>query len=164
MENLLLEFQSKIARISLDFQRYLINQIDLNNRLIAIKGARGAGKTTLLLQIAKLYLPLPSTLYVSLDHVYFLYNKLYDLAKRFAQFGGTHLLLDEVHKYSNWSIEIKLIYDIFPDLSLIFTSSSILEIYKSESDLSRRAVSSYSKELSFREFISLEIKKGFPVY
>jgi len=164
MENLLLEFQSKIARISLDFQRYLINQIDLNNRLIAIKGARGAGKTTLLLQIAKLYLPLPSTLYVSLDHVYFFDNKLYDLAKRFAQFGGTHLLLDEVHKYSNWSREIKLIYDNFPDLSVIFTSSSILEIYKSESDLSRRAVSYYLKELSFREFISLEIKKGFPVY
>jgi len=164
MESLLLEFQSKIARISLDFQRYLINQIDLNNRLIAIKGARGAGKTTLLLQIAKLYLPLPSTLYVSLDHVYFFDNKLYDLAKRFAQFGGTHLLLDEVHKYSNWSREIKLIYDNFPDLSVIFTSSSILEIYKSESDLSRRAVSYYLKELSFREFISLEIKKGFPVY
>jgi predicted AAA+ superfamily ATPase len=164
MESLLLEFQSKIARIALDIQRYLVHQIDLNNRLIVIKGARGAGKTTLLLQIAKLHLPLKSTLYISLDHIYFFDNKLYDLAKQFAQFGGTHLLLDEVHKYPNWSREIKLIYDNFPELNVLFTSSSMLEIYKSESDLSRRAVSYYLKELSFREFLTFETKKIFPAY
>ncbi|WP_037495210.1 ATP-binding protein [Sphingobacterium deserti] len=159
METLLLEFQTKIARISLDIQRYLVHQMDLSNRLIVVKGARGAGKTTLLLQLAKLYLPVQSTLYVSLDHIYFFENKLYDLAKQFAQFGGTHLLLDEVHKYPSWSREIKLVYDNFPDLNVIFTSSSLLEIYKSESDLSRRAVSYYLKELSFREFITFETKK-----
>jgi predicted AAA+ superfamily ATPase len=164
MENLLLEFQSKIARISLDIQRYLVRQIDLSNRLIVVKGARGAGKTTLLLQLAKLHLPLSSTLYVSLDHIYFFDNKLYDLAKQFTQFGGTHLLLDEVHKYPNWSREIKLIYDNFPELNVIFTSSSLLEIYKSESDLSRRAVSYFLKELSFREFLSFEVNKTFPAY
>ncbi|RST26072.1 AAA family ATPase [Chryseobacterium lacus] len=164
MENLLLEFQSKIARISLDIQRYLVHQMDLRNRLIAVKGARGAGKTTLLLQVAKLHLPLSSTLYVSLDHIYFFDNKLYDLAKQFTQFGGTHLLLDEVHKYPNWSREIKLIYDNFPELNVIFTSSSMLEIYKSESDLSRRAVTYFLKELSFREFLSFEVNKTFPAY
>lgn len=164
MENLLLEFQSKIARISLDIQRYLVHQMDLRNRLIAVKGARGAGKTTLLLQLAKLHLPLSSTLYVSLDHIYFFDNKLYDLAKQFTQFGGTHLLLDEVHKYPNWSREIKLIYDNFPELNVIFTSSSMLEIYKSESDLSRRAVAYFLKELSFREFLSFEVNKTFPAY
>lgn len=164
MESLLLEFQTKIAGTSLDIQRYLVHQMDLNNRLIAVKGARGAGKTTLLLQVAKLHLPLKSTLYVSLDHIYFFDNKLYDLAKQFAQFGGTHLLLDEVHKYPNWSREIKLIYDNFPELTVIFTSSSMLEIYKSESDLSRRAITYYLKELSFREFIRFETKKIFPVY
>src|SRR5690606_28403482 len=164
MESLLLEFQAKINKVSLDIQRYLVSGIDLNNRLIAVKGARGAGKTTLLLQLAKLYLPLNSTLYVSLDHIYFFDNKLYDLAKRFVQFGGTHLLLDEVHKYPDWSREIKLIYDNFPELSVIFTSSSMLEIYKSESDLSRRVVTYYLKELSFREFILFETGKNFPVY
>lgn len=164
MESLALEFQSKIARISLDIQRYLLHQIDLNNRLIAIKGARGAGKTTLLLQLAKLQLPLPSTLYVSLDHIYFFDNKLYDLAKQYAQFGVVYLLLDEVHKYPNWSREIKVIYDNFPELTIIFTSSSMLEIYKSESDLSRRAVTYYLKELSFREFIMFETKQTFPAY
>jgi len=164
MEDLLLEFQTKIARISLGFQRYLVHQIDVNNRLIAVKGARGAGKTTLLLQVAKLHLPLKSTLYVSLDHIYFFDGKLYNLAKQFVQFGGTHLLLDEVHKYPNWSREIKLIYDNFPDLNVIFTSSSMLEIYKSESDLSRRAVTYYLKELSFREFLAFEIQNVFPAY
>lgn len=164
MEVLLLEFQKKIAQTSVEVQRYLAHQMDLKNRLIAIKGARGAGKTTLLLQLAKLHLPLQSTLYVSLDHIYFFDIKLYDLAKQFAQFGGTHLLLDEVHKYQNWSREIKLIYDNLPELNVIFTSSSMLEIYRSESDLSRRAISYDLKELSFREFIIFETKKVFPSY
>ncbi|MDP5001230.1 MAG: AAA family ATPase [Flavobacterium sp.] len=156
MEELQFEFQQKIAHVSLQFQRYLIQDIDLNNRLIAIKGARGSGKTTLLLQLAKLQLDINNTLYVSLDHIYFFEHKLYNLAKEFVNFGGTHLLLDEVHKYPNWSRELKLIYDNFPNLSVIFTSSSMLEIYKSESDLSRRAISYNLKELSFREFIALE--------
>lgn len=164
MEELLLEFQVKIARVSLDIQRHLVHQMDLSNRLIAVKGARGAGKTTLLLQLAKLFLPLQSTLYTSLDHIYFFEEKLYDLAKQFALFGGTHLLLDEVHKYPNWSREIKLIYDNFPELNVIFTSSSILEIYRSESDLSRRSVTYYLKELSFREFIMFETRKTLPAY
>lgn len=164
MENLLLEFQERITRTSLKLERYLIDEIDLNNRLIAIKGARGAGKTTLILQLAKKHLPLNTTLYVSLDHIYFFENKLYDLAKKFSQFGGKHLLLDEVHKYPNWSREIKLIYDNFPELNVIFTSSSMLEIYKSESDLSRRAVTYDLKALSFREFIAFETQKVLPVY
>lgn len=164
MELLLLEFQKKIAQTTLNIQRYLVDIIDLNDRLIAVKGARGSGKTTLLLQVAKLHLPLKSTLYVSLDHIYFFEHKLYDLAKQFAQFGGTHLLLDEVHKYPDWSREIKLIYDNFPELNVIFISSSMLEIYKSESDLSRRAVAYYLKELSFREFIAFETNTKLPDY
>jgi len=164
MDDLLIEFQTKISRLSLSFQRSLISQIDLSNRLIAIKGARGAGKTTLLLQVAKLYFPVKTTLYISLDHIYFYENKLYDLARQFVQFGGTHLLLDEVHKYPNWSREIKLIYDNFPELKVLFTSSSMLEIYKSESDLSRRAITYNLKEMSFREFIEFETQQEFPVY
>lgn len=156
MEELQFEFSQKIAQVSLDFQRYLVHEIDLENRLIAIKGARGSGKTTLLLQIAKQKFDLSKTLYVSLDHIYFFENKLYYLAKEFSDTGGENLLLDEVHKYPNWSRELKLIYDNFPSLNVIFTSSSMLEIYKAESDLSRRAISYSLKELSFREFISLE--------
>lgn len=163
MEELQFEFQQKISQLSLDFQRYLVNGIDLKNRLIAIKGARGSGKTTLLLQVAKQKLDTNKTLYVSLDHIYFFENKLYYLAKEFSDNGGENLLLDEVHKYPNWSREIKLIYDNFPSLKVIFTSSSMLEIYKAESDLSRRAVAYNLKELSFREFIALETGMELPV-
>jgi predicted AAA+ superfamily ATPase len=162
MEELKYEFQQKIAQLSLLFERYLVEKIDLNNRLIAIKGARGSGKTTLLFQIAKKKFDLSKTLYVSLDHIYFFENKLYYLAKEFSDNGGEYLLLDEVHKYPNWSRELKLIYDNFPSLNVIFTSSSMLEIYKAESDLSRRAVSYNLKELSFREFIALETEIELP--
>ncbi len=161
MEDLILEHESRLAHVSTQFKRYLFQSLDLDNRLVAIKGARGTGKTTLLLQIAKEYLGDKKTLYVSLDHIYFYENRLYELAKQFEQYGGTHLLLDEVHKYPNWSREIKLIYDNFPKLSVIFTSSSMLEIYKSESDLSRRAVSYHLKALSFREFIAFETGHEF---
>ena len=164
MEDLFLEYQVKLTQVSTKFKRYLFQSIDLNNRLIAIKGARGVGKTTLLLQIAKEKLANTKTLYISLDHIYFYENKIYELAKKFEQFGGSHLLLDEVHKYPNWSREIKLIYDNFPKLSIIFTSSSMIEIYKSESDLSRRAVSYNLKELSFREFIEFETEQHFSAH
>ncbi len=164
MEKLLEEFQEKISKTTLDFQRYLIDEIDYDNQLIAIKGARGSGKTTLLLQHAKKNLNLKTCLYVSLDHLFFLENTLVSLAESFSKIGGTHLLLDEVHKYPNWSREIKLIYDGFPDLNVIFTSSSMLEIYKSESDLSRRAITYDLKELSFREFIKFETKIDFPAH
>lgn len=164
MDSLILEHQVKLTQINTKFKRYLFHAIDLNNRLIAIKGARGAGKTTLLLQLAKEKLLNKEALYISLDHIYFYENKLYELAKKFEQFGGSHLLLDEVHKYPNWSREIKLIYDNFPKLSIIFTSSSMIEIYKSESDLSRRAVSYNLKELSFREFIEFETEQKFSAH
>lgn len=164
MEDLILEFQQRLRTINNVFERYLIKEIDFTNRLIVIKGARGAGKTTLLFQIAKYYLPTKECLYVSLDHIYFYNQTLYDFAKNYELLGGKYLLLDEVHKYPNWSREIKLIYDNLPSLQVIFTSSSLLQIYQSESDLSRRAVSYQLKELSFREFIALESKVNLPVY
>lgn len=164
MEELAQEFQKKLRTIDNNFQRYLVSTLDLDNRLIAIKGSRGSGKTTLLLQLAKYQLDTERSLYISLDHIYFYDQKLYDLAKQFEQFGGKYLLIDEVHKYSNWSREIKLIYDNFPDLQVIFTSSSLLQIYQSESDLSRRAVTYHLKELSFREFIALETKHNLPIF
>lgn len=164
MENLITEFQARMAVFSMPFKRSLYDDIDLKNRLIAIKGARGTGKTTLLLQLAKHKLKAQHTLYVSLDHLFFYDNNLYDLAKQFEQHGGTHLLLDEVHKYPRWSREIKLIYDNLPNLSILFTSSSVLELYKSESDLSRRMVSYNLNELSFREFIMLETGHELPIY
>ncbi len=144
-------------------ERYLLTVIDWKNRLIGIKGARGSGKTTLLLQRIKFKLSKDYTpLYVSLDNLFFLENTLVSLAKEFVLRGGTHLFLDEVHKYPRWSRELKLIYDQYPDLKTVFTSSSMLEIDKGESDLSRRAMTYNLKELSFREFMLFETGYKLP--
>jgi len=156
MEDLLEEFQARLVRVPEIHKRYLFDSIDITDRLIAVKGARGVGKTTLLLQLAKFKLPAKSSLYISLEHIYFYDHNLYELARQFEAYGGKYLLLDEVHKYTNWSREIKLIYDNYPALTLIFTSSSILELNKSEADLSRRMVAYDLAELSFREFIHFE--------
>jgi predicted AAA+ superfamily ATPase len=163
MEVILAKSARKIGNVSLDFKRYLYHEINKTNRLIAIKGARGTGKTTLLLQLAKDY-NLDEVLYVALDDLFFSDNTLYSLAENFAKIGGKILLVDEVHKYPNWSRELKLIYDDFPSLKVIFTSSSLLDIYKGESDLSRRAVTYNLAELSFREYLLFYEKIALPVF
>jgi len=161
MQNLLIKSEKKINAVTSEFHRYLFNKINYSNRLIAILGARGTGKTTMLLQIAQKFKEKES-LYVALDDLFFTDNNLYDLAEEFYKTGGELLLLDEVHKYPQWSREIKLIYDDFPGLNVIFTSSSVLDIYKGESDLSRRAVNYHLKELSFREYLELFEKIKLP--
>ncbi len=164
MEKLLLLSQRKVQETSLEFQRFLLDKIDWEERLIGILGARGSGKTTLLLQHLKKDLPKDGTAsYVSLDDFYFTENKLIDFAEYFHLQGGRILLLDEIHRYPTWSRELKLIYDNFPGLKVVFTSSSILEIYKGEADLSRRLVSYNLPELSLREFIQLEKGIKLPV-
>ncbi|WP_026451004.1 ATP-binding protein [Aequorivita capsosiphonis] len=146
-------------------ERYLLKEIDWSQRLIGVKGARGSGKTTLLLQQIKFHLsPSDKALYTSLDNLYFLNHTLIGLAEEFALQGGTHLFLDEVHKYPNWSRELKLIYDQLPSLKVIFTSSSILEINKGESDLSRRAVKYILKEMSFREYLNIKHNLDLPSF
>ena len=162
MEILLEKSARKINNVSIAFKRYLYNEINKSNRLIAIKGARGTGKTTLLLQLAKDYKS-DEVLYVALDDLFFSENTIYGLAEKFTKIGGKIILIDEVHKYPNWSRELKLVYDDFLDLKVIFTSSSILDIYKGESDLSRRAVTYNLAELSFREYLLLYEKIELPV-
>jgi uncharacterized protein len=162
MEKLVEKSARKINNVPVAFKRYLYHEINKSNRLIAIKGARGTGKTTLLLQLAKDYNS-DEVLYVALDDLFFSENTLYSLAEKFAKIGGKIILIDEVHKYPNWSRELKLVYDDFTNLKVIFTSSSILEIYKGESDLSRRAVTYNLAELSFREYLLLYEKIELPV-
>jgi predicted AAA+ superfamily ATPase len=131
-----------------------MDDIDWSNRFIGIKGARGVGKTTLLFQFIKVKDLSPAeTLYISLDDLYFTENKLYDLTEQFVNEGGKHLLVDEVHRYPNWSSELKNIYDAFSDLQVIFTGSSLIHIEKARGDLSRRAVIYELQGLSYREFL-----------
>ncbi|MCX6327852.1 MAG: AAA family ATPase [Bacteroidia bacterium] len=161
-------FQFSVSRINsaeTSFKRYLWKKINWNNRLIAITGARGVGKTTLLLQYIKENLnerP-DEVIYVNMDDLYFSKNALVDFADNFVKRGGNYLFLDEVHKYKNWSQEIKNCYDYFPDLKIVLTGSSALNIYKGKADLSRRAMLYKLHGLSFREFIALKYNYIFPV-
>lgn len=165
LTNLLLQSNSIIEQVTLKFERYLLSKINWNNRLIAIKGARGSGKTTLILQyIAKNLQTDHTVLYISMEDMYFYQNTLISLADEFVLNGGKNLFLDEVHKYPNWAREIKLIYDKHKNLKIVFTSSSILEIYKAKYDLSRRAVEYYLKELSLREYVELNSGISLPAY
>ncbi len=157
MERLVQQFLRRVGNVSTDFKRYLFDEINWNDRLIAIKGSRGVGKTTMLLQYIKLNRELDEqTLYVSLDDIFFQAQTLVDLVDEFYTNGGKFLYLDEVHKYDNWSTEIKNIYDNYDDLYIVFTSSSVLEINKGDADLSRRVVAYELKGLSFREYLNLE--------
>lgn len=154
----------KIRDTSVTFVRFLINAIDWGNRLIGISGARGAGKTTLILQYLKNNFGFSEeAIYLELDHIYFAENSLYDYAKQFEKEGGVILFLDEVHKYKNWSHDLKLIYDNLPALKVIFTSSSALEIYKGSHDLSRRVILYQLPGLSLREFVQLKYEYKLPL-
>lgn len=165
MDALKEKHRKKIANISLEFIRSTMDSIDWNSRLIGIRGARGVGKTTLLLQYIRKYYPSdPLVLYVSMDDIYFSDNSLIDLAEQFARAGGKHLFLDEVHKYPKWSQEIKNIYDDLPELKVVFTGSSLLEIINARADLSRRAVSYKMQGLSYREYLGLKHSLQIPVY
>src|SRR5690625_3583524 len=157
IDSLLQKSTRKIRDANVSFHRYLYNRIDWSDRLIIIKGARGVGKTTLLLQHIKEQFGITDeVLYASLDNLWFTDNNLTDLVEQFYQLGGSHLFLDEVHKYPGWSQEVKNIYDDYPDLQIVLTSSSALQIYDGKGDLSRRGIVYEMQELSLREFIALK--------
>ncbi len=161
----LFDFSNHMTQtMSYGVHRVLLDEIDWNLRLIVIKGARGVGKTTLMLyKMQQLGLKQNETLYVSCDHLYFLEHKLFDTVRQFHRSGGKIIFIDEVHKYDDWSREIKNIYDTFPTLKVVISSSSILNLIKGNGDLSRRAAIYELNGLSFREFIQIESGKRLPV-
>ena len=150
--------------VSDDFVRYLHDEIDWTAQLIAILGARGVGKTTMLLQHIKRFNSLEDTLFVYADNIYFTKHTLFDLALDFYKNGGRHLYIDEIHKYRNWSQEIKNIYDSIPQLQVIYTGSSILDLEQGGADLSRRKLQYYMYGMSFREYIQLRYHIQIPVH
>lgn len=155
MQELLQKSDRLIDAAPLQLQRKIPGNINWEWRLNSIVGARGTGKTTLLLQRAKgLKTQKQEVLYVSLDDLYFTENNLVGLAKKFEQSGGKYLFVDEVHKYPGWARELKNIYDTYPGLILAFSGSSILEIFRQDVDLSRRALIYELPGLSFREFLA----------
>lgn len=165
MDILVEKFRKKLNYVSVDFIRNAMDEVPWNHRLTGIKGARGTGKTTLVLQYIKMNYPnSEDVLYVSLDDIWFTANTLSDLTSRFVKFGGKYLFLDEVHKYPTWAQELKNIYDDYPDLHIVFTGSSLLEILNARADLSRRAIVYRMQGLSFREYLQLETGISFKAY
>ena len=146
-----------VSQVSMDFKRELHNKINWDARVIGIKGPKGVGKSTLLKQHIRETFPDDSNvLYVSLDNMWFATNSLADLVEYHYTHGGTHLFLDEVHKYEHWQTYIKNIYDDYPHMHVVFTGSSMLKLDKGEGDLSRRVAMYTMNGLSFREYLMFE--------
>lgn len=158
METLIRTSQRLVNSVQMTTFRYLYNQINWDDRLIMIKGARGVGKTTMLRQhIKAAFGPSGSALYASCDNLWFSSNRIIDLADWHYNHGGTHLYLDEIHRYKgNWQQEIKNIYDSYPDYHVAFTGSSMIHLDSALADLSRRCLPYTLYGLSFREYLSFE--------
>jgi predicted AAA+ superfamily ATPase len=154
MRTLYQKYETLLQNTTTDFKRYLYEEVSWGSRMIGIIGARGVGKTTMVLQYIKENLDNKGALYVSADDIYFSENRLIDLAEDFYKNAGEYLFIDEIHKYPDWSRELKNIYDSFPDLKVVFTGSSILDILKGSADLSRRAIIYKLQGLSFREYLN----------
>lgn len=153
---ILFEEQTKLLnKIDLAKKRYLYSKINWNLKSIGILGQRGLGKTTMMLQyIKENFQNSQEALYVSLDHPFMQSVSLFEFAKEFEQHGGKMLFVDEVHKYEDWSTNIKNIYDLL-ELQVVFSGSSILQISQQNSDLSRRSIIYILENLSFREYLEL---------
>ena len=160
MESLFQKHRVLVSQVNMKIVRQLMNSIDWEKQLVSIRGSRGVGKTTLMRQyIRKTYgVNAGEALYLVMDSMYFTTHSLLDVAERFHLMGGKHLFLDEVHKYPTWSREIKEICDLWPDLKITFTGSSLLQILNADADLSRRVLSYDMTGLSFREY--LQFYKG----
>jgi len=164
MKMLYQKYETLLQNTSTDFKRYLYEEVAWDSRMIGITGARGVGKTTMILQYIKENLDSKKALYISADDIYFSNNRLTDLADEFYKNAGKYLFIDEIHKYVDWSRELKNIYDSFPDLKVVFTGSSILDILKGSADLSRRAIIYKLHGLSFREYLNFFHNNKFETY
>ena len=158
MEKLFELHDEYISKVPMEYTRKLMDDIRWNSRLIAIKGPKGVGKSTLLKQYVKRTFGAGNrhVLYCSADTGYFTTHTLVDTAARFVKTGGTHLFIDEIHKYENWSRELKEIYDLYQELHVVVSGSSLLRINDGKADLSRRLVEYEMPGLSFREYLWFE--------
>ena len=156
MEVLLQSFRMRLDLTPTAYVRSFHDTINWNNRLIGILGQKGVGKSTMILQHIKMYDDISESLYVQADDFYFADHRIYDLALAFFQRGGKKLYIDEIHKYSGWNTEIKMIYDQLPLLKLVYSGSSVLDLKKgAKADLSRRTIEYFMPILSFREYLNI---------
>lgn len=165
LDTVLYQYMSEMLRQTTEKHfRYIYSEIDWSARMIGLVGPRGVGKTTMILQHIKAQADYSKMLFVSADFVYFNKNTLVYLADELVKDGGSHLFIDEVHKYKNWSQELKQIYDVHPDLYIVYTGSSILDIYEGLADLSRRTLIYHMQGLSFREYLMIHHDIKVPAF
>lgn len=146
-------------------RRDLMDEIDWNDRLIGIKGTRGVGKTTFLLQYAKEKFGTdPSCLFINMNNFYFSEHSIVDFAYEFQKNGGKVLLIDQVFKHPGWSRELRLCYDRFPNLKIVFTGSSVMRLKEENFELSGIVKSYNLRGFSFREFLNLQTGNSFRPY
>lgn len=155
-ESLLRYMNEMLRQTPMNFFRYAYELFPWKSQLSGLVGPRGIGKSTMLRQYIIQHRDEGKFLYVSADHTYFSSHSLAALADVFVVEGGTHLVIDEIHKYKGWSRELKQIYDLYPNLRVTFSGSSVLDILKGEADLSRRAVVMTMQGLSFREYLEFD--------
>ena len=165
MDTSLTEFmENQLKQTTSAFHRYMYDKISWTSRMFGLVGPRGVGKSTIVLQYIKENRAFRKMFYLSADHLYFSTQTLFDTVEQFVKEGGEQIFIDEIHKYANWSRELKQIYDSFPELKVGFTGSSVLDIYKGQADLSRRAPIFLMQGLSFREYLRLFHQTEVPVY
>jgi hypothetical protein len=157
------EIQDRLMdSVTTKFKRYLYSKIDWKARMIGLTGYRGVGKTTLLLQkLAEMDVSNLEYLYISADNPLVLNDGIYNIGDTFFKHGGKLLVVDESHRYPGWSLELKALYDSFPNKKIIFTGSSSMEIIKGKADLSRRALIYNLNILSLREYIQIKTAEIF---
>lgn len=166
MENLIEEHKRLIDDLGDVYQRNIYDSLESEFRIVGVVGSRGIGKTTYLLNYLKNnFRNSDKALYVSADHLYFTQHTLIDLATEFIDhYDGELLCIDEIHKYTNWSQELKNIYDLHhKKLKIIFSGSSSIDIIKEKYDLSRRATLKHLPGFSFREYLEVTLEKEFPI-
>jgi uncharacterized protein len=158
-ENLLLLSQVQLRIHNRPYQRAQFRGDLFKARMTVLLGPRGVGKTTAmiqhLLQVAGQDVLDPRILFVPSDHIGLKGLSLYEIGETFAHRGGTHVCFDEIHKVEEWSRELKSLYDTYPELTILASGSSALELAKGGVDLSRRAHVRHVHGLSFREFLEL---------
>ena len=166
MESLFKKHDRLVTVTSTEIIRQWANSINWDARLMAIRGPKGVGKTTMMLQYIKLNYQLldRQVLYVSCEDKYFSNHSLLSLAEQFYLNGGRQLFLDEVHKYDDWSNEIKEIYDFYPTMRIVLSGSSLLSMTEGDADLARRCINHDIQGLSFREFLHFYKGIKMPVY
>ena len=155
MQALYDQFYQLLELTPMDFFREQHDTINWNVRMLGILGQKGVGKSTLIRQHIKRAGNISESLYVQADDIYFSAHTLVETAREFFARGGKYLYIDEIHKYGNWSTEIKNIYDSLPLLHVVYSGSSILDLEKGGADLSRRVIEYHLPVWSFREFLNI---------